>query len=157
MKTRARKARTALPCAALAAMLGSITLTTGCMTSSVPVEQASSQTLIDTHWRLMQIGAEIIDNPAAERDLHVVLRSTNLLVSGYSGCNRMSGHYAVNGDALKFDQMGGTRMFCEGRMDLEQKFLIMFEAVTAWKITGRTLQLLDANGKAVGTFEAPSP
>jgi heat shock protein HslJ len=44
-------------------------------------------------------------------------------------------------------------MFCDARMDLERKFLAMFDAIASWKIAANTLQLLDAGGKSVATFE----
>ena len=138
----------------LCSLLASAALTTGCTTSSAPVKNAASQMLAGTHWRLTQIGDEIVDNPAGDRDVHFVLQTTDPLVAGNAGCNRMFGHYALQGDQIKFDQMGGTKMFCEAHMDLEQKFLGMFDAVSRWKISGNTLQLMDGTGRAVGTFEA---
>jgi heat shock protein HslJ len=52
--------------------------------------------------------------------------------------------------------MGGTKMACadDGRMRLEQQYLEMFSTVAGWKISGQTLELVDAQGKAVATFVA---
>jgi len=139
----------------LCAILAAGTLTTaGCMSNAEPVTGTATHNLVNTHWRVTMLGGEVIENPPGERDVHFTLQENNLVVTGNSGCNRMFGHYALNGDSIKFDQMGGTKMFCEARMELEQKFLEMFSAVTGWKITGNTLQLLDANGNALGTFES---
>ena len=134
-----------------------VTLTTlaGCsLFAPAEVAQASTVPLVATHWRLLQLGDQMIDNPPGERDIHFVLQAQNTSVTGNAGCNSMIGQYALNGAALKFDQMGGTRMYCEERMEVEQKFLAMFAQVAGWKITGQTLQLLDASGGAVGTFAA---
>jgi heat shock protein HslJ len=137
----------------LGAALGAGTLTTvGCASSAAPAGAATTDTLVNTHWRLTQLGDEVVDNPPGERDVHITLQEQNLVVTGNSGCNRMFGHYALDGQTLKFDQMGGTKMFCDTRMELEQKFLEMFGSVAGWKISGKTLQLLDADGKAVATF-----
>ncbi len=151
MKAPAPKTSALLLCAILC--VGALT-TTGCVANPGPVQDASSQMLVDTHWRLTRLGDEVVENPPGERDVHLTLQQNNLVVTGNSGCNRMFGHYAVNGDSIKFDQMGGTKMFCEARMKLEQQFLGMFEQVAGWKITGKTLELLDTNGKAVAGFEA---
>jgi heat shock protein HslJ len=151
MKAHALKPLALLLCA----IAGAAALTTvSCTGNPVPVKEASSQTLGDTHWRLTRLGDEVVDNPAGEADVHFTLQQNNLLVTGNSGCNRMFGHYAVDGDSIKFDQMGGTKMFCEARMKLEQQFLKMFEQAARWKISGKTLELLDANGRAVASFEA---
>jgi putative lipoprotein len=121
------------------------------------VKAASTVSLVGTQWRLTQLGDEVVDNPAGAREIHFVLQSKNQRITGFSGCNQMMGAYALSGDELKFDRPGGTMMACEGRMDIEQRFMAMFEKVARWKIIGNTLQLLDASGKAIATFEAPPP
>ena len=60
MKTPVAKRHILLLCA----ILGAGTLTTSCMTSATPVKEASTLTLLDTHWRLTQLGDEVIDNSA---------------------------------------------------------------------------------------------
>jgi heat shock protein HslJ len=121
------------------------------------VKAASTLPLLNTQWRLTQLGEEVIDNPAGEHAVNFLLQPSSTNLVGFSGCNRMFGRYALDGASLKFDGMGGTRMFCEATMALEQKFLGMFQDAAGWKITGTTLQLLDASGKAVATFEAATP
>jgi heat shock protein HslJ len=139
----------------LCAILGAGVLTTSCTTSTKTVPTASAQSLLDTQWRLTQLGNEVVDNPAGERAVHFVLQPSNSNLTGFSGCNRMFGNYALDGPSLKFDGLGGTRMFCQPNMELEQKFLGMFQNVAGWKIAGNTLELLDASGKSVATFNTP--
>jgi len=153
MNTRFTKPQIRLLCA----ILGAAYLTTSCMTSPTPVKEASTSNLLDTKWRLTQLGEEIVDNPAGERAIHFPLQPLNTNVVGFSGCNRMFGQYVLDGASLRFGDLGGTRMFCESRMDLEQKFLVMFGEVAGWRISRATLQLLDASSKAVATFEASIP
>ena len=138
----------------LCAMLGAGVLTTSCMTTPAPAP-AATQSLLDTRWRLTKLGDEVIENPAGERAVHFQLQAANSGLTGFSGCNRMFGRYALDGSSLKFDGLGGTRMFCQPNMQLEQKFLGMFQNVASWKITGNSLELLDAGGKAVASFETP--
>jgi heat shock protein HslJ len=142
-----------LLCTALAAGI----LTTSCSTTSEPVGEAPTLPLLNTPWRLAQLGEEIINNPAGERAVNFQLQPSSTRLVGFSGCNSMFGSYALNGASLKFDGLGGTRMFCEGRMPLEQRYLAMFSRVARWEITGATLRLLDANGKTAATFEAATP
>jgi heat shock protein HslJ len=132
-----------------------LVVSSGCSTmGQQKVAQAAPATLLNTHWRLTQVGEVVVPNPAGAREVYFALQSENPNVVGFSGCNRMFGHYALAGEQLKFDQMGGTRMFCDARMELEQRFLAMFEFVTSWKIAGNSLQLLDSAGKTVAGFEA---
>jgi heat shock protein HslJ len=153
MNTQSVKRRALLLCAVLATGF----LTTSCSTAPGPVKEAPTLPLLNTQWRLTQLGDEVIDNPPGEQAVNLLLQPSSTGLVGFSGCNRMFGRYALEGASLKFDGMGGTRMFCEGRMPLEQRYLAMFTQVARWEITGATLRLLDANGKTAATFEASTP
>jgi heat shock protein HslJ len=139
----------------LCGILGAGILTTSCMTSSAPVKEASTQPLLNTTWRLTRLGDAVVENPPGANAVNFLLQPSNTGLVGFSGCNRMFGQYALDGASLKFDGMGGTRMFCQARMELEQKFLGMFSEVTGWKIEGATLQLLDDTGNAIAAFSTP--
>ena len=134
-------------------------VSSGCSTpakkavSERAIAKATPATLLDTHWRLTQVGDVVVPNPPGAREVYFSLQSQNPNVSGFSGCNRMTGHYLLDGHQLKFDQLGGTKMTCDVRMELEQRYLAMFEFVTAWEISGSTLRLLDSGGKTVAGFE----
>src|SRR3954471_11173626 len=67
------------------------------------IASAAAVPLLDTHWRLVQLGAEVVDNPAGARDAHIILTSASNSISGDTGCNRIFGHYALENDMLKFD------------------------------------------------------
>lgn len=139
-----------------AALLASLTTLGACSLVNPPpaVATAAAVPLFDTHWRLVALDGEPVDNPAGERDAHLVLTSTNNTVAGNLGCNRMFGRYALENDLLKFDGLGGTKMFCEAKMKLEESFSNALMATLRWKMTGRTLEFMDETGKAVATFEA---
>lgn len=110
--------------------------------------------LLNTYWRLSELEGQQIVTPAGARELHVVLNSENQRVSGFSGCNRLAGGYALSGDTLRFDQVAGTLMACAGDMDIEKRFLAAFPQVARWEISGETLRWLDAGGKTLATFQA---
>jgi heat shock protein HslJ len=148
------------PLRAFAGSLTLIAIIAGCaggITKPLPaheVKTASKATLTSTHWRLTHLGGVVVDNPPGDHDLYFELQQTNTSVVGFSGCNRMFGRYALDGETLKFDAMGGTKMACDGRMELEQRFLAAFANVSTWKIANDTLVLNDGNGKPVATFQA---
>ena len=124
------------------------------MTPPPTIRTVTTATLLDTYWRLTRLGDRVIENPVGANSVHISMESQHTNVHGNSGCNRMFGRYALENDMLKFDGLGGTKMFCEARMDLEQKFTNALMSVMRWKITGTTLELLDERGTAVATFEA---
>lgn len=135
-----------------------VLLAGGCAGSAPPTppaaETKSTAQLLNTYWKLVLLGGEVITTAAGAREIHFVLHSENQRVAGFSGCNQMMGAYVLDGQALKFDQMGGTMMACVASMDLEKKFLGMFADVAGWQIQGETLTLLDASRKPLAKFES---
>jgi heat shock protein HslJ len=140
-------------------LLAAVALTTlaACAMQTPPeVANATSAPLTDSQWRLTRLEREQVQNPPGARQIYFVLQPQNTGVNGFSGCNRMFGRYALEGESLKFDGMGGTRMACvdENVMKVEQRYLAMFAAVARWKISDRELQLLDPAGQELAAFEA---
>jgi len=140
------------------ALMLAVLLLGACAHPAPPISPAadskSTAQLLNTYWKLTQLGDQVISTPQDAREVHFVLHSENQRIAGFSGCNQMMGAYMLNGDELRFDRMGGTMMACVSNMDLERKFLGMFSQVAGWEIRGETLQLLDANRKPLATFES---
>jgi heat shock protein HslJ len=155
MQVRALQAL--LPCAMALAVLTS----SGCASTprSERVATASAVPLVNTNWRLTNLGDRVIESPAGGNAVALQLQPTNMRLTGFAGCNRMFGGYLLNADQLKFDQVGATKMACvdEARMKLEQEFFDMLSAVARWKITGSSLELIDASGGTLATFAAAAP
>ena len=115
----------------------------------------STAELLNTYWKLTQLGEQVITTPEGAREIHMVLHSENQRVAGFSGCNNMMGSYVLEGDKLRFAQMAGTMMACVGTgMELERKFLTVFPQVAHWEIRGETLSLRDADRKLLAIFES---
>ena len=114
----------------------------------------STAQLLNTYWKLTELGDQVITTPQDAREIHFVMESENPRVHGFSGCNRMMGGYVLNGNELKFDQLGGTMMACTANMEVERKFLAMFGEVARWEIAGETLTLVNADGKTLAVFES---
>jgi heat shock protein HslJ len=141
----------------IVATLLALTTLAGCSLVRPPaavVATAASTSLLDTRWRLTQLGEEVVANATGEREVHMTLHSVNTNVTGSGGCNSLFGRYALEKDRLKFDGLGGTKMFCDGRMDLEQRFHNAMMSTLRWRITGNTLELFDDRNAAVATFVA---
>jgi copper homeostasis protein (lipoprotein) len=141
----------------LLCVMACILTTAGCTTpASDDVADAAAVPLTGTIWRLTQIGGQLVDNPAGDRAANIQLQSENARVTGFAGCNRMFGGYSLNGEMLKFGQVGATKMACleEGRMQLESRFFETLSQVARWKITDSTLELLDDGGQTLATFAA---
>jgi heat shock protein HslJ len=122
--------------------------------ATAPARSVSTAELLNTYWKLTQLGEQVVTTPQDKREIHFVLHSESQRVAGFSGCNQMMGNYVLNGDQIRFDQMAGTLMACVPDLELERKFLAIFPQVARWKISGETLRLLDAGGATLATFES---
>jgi len=139
------------------------TLAAACLTiaacaSPAPerVRGAASAPLVNTQWNLAQLGDQVISGSEGANAVGLKLDAQNPRVTGFGGCNRMFGGYSLNGDELKFEQVGATKMACldPSRMRLEQSYFDMLSRVARWKITDSSLALLDTEGATLGTFVA---
>ena len=72
-------------------------------------------------------------------------------VHGSTGCNRFNGGIILNGDALSFDKLGMTRMFCEGVE--ENLFTSNLEKVTKYSIENDELILYSKENMVLFRFK----
>ncbi len=139
-------------------IVGGVLALSACANDVAPTTPAtptrSTAELLNTYWKLMQLGDQVITTPAGAREIHFVLQSENQRVAGFSGCNRMMGSYVLDGAKIRFEQMAGTLMACVPDLELEREFLAMFALVARWEISGESLRLLDSQGKTLATFES---
>ncbi|HMI06006.1 MAG TPA: META domain-containing protein [Flavobacterium sp.] len=110
--------------------------------SSIPTE-ANPQSLNGT-WELNYIGLTRLE----AKDLYpnkkpaITFNTTENKVNGNTGCNSFFGSLkSVDAHKIQFDQLGMTKMFCEG--DGEKIFTENLNKVETWSITdkGKTLHL----------------
>jgi heat shock protein HslJ len=76
-------------------------------------------------------------------------------IAGSGGCNRYSGPYRIDGDAITIGPLRSTRMACaapEGIDEQEAAFLAALERVATWTIREGRLQLRDAEGALQADF-----
>jgi heat shock protein HslJ len=105
-------------------------------------------------WTLSALrGSPVEGGPRAA---HLVFNADG--VSGSTGCNRFSGSYELDGEALRFGPVAATRMACEsGARELERAFVDMLAEVAGWRASDDRLELLGADDGVLATFEAGAP
>jgi putative lipoprotein len=97
-------------------------------------------------------GAEV-PPPAADRRQPNVIFGADGRMTGFSGINRFSGAYTVEGQNLKFSNLAMTRMAgTPEAMAVEQKIVAALRATTGWRMAGGKLELL-AGDRVVARFE----
>ncbi len=78
--------------------------------------------------------------------------------SGFAGCNRIMGRYAVENGLLSISPIGATRMACAPEvMARETEFLVMLGKARGAKVENGVLRLFDEAGGELGTLEQRSP
>jgi putative lipoprotein len=121
------------------------------------VSAASTAQIENTYWKLLQLGDARVRTPEGQREIHLVLQTSTdgtRRVAGFSGCNRLIGDYTLAGERIAFTQMASTMMACQHGLDTEQAFHATLAEVTRWAIRGEQLDLFDATGERVASFES---
>lgn len=104
---------------------------------SCKVQQVS---ITNTEWKLVKIHAE--DLASVNPSITLSLDDSQKKVSGFAGCNRFFGGYELNQSMLKFSNMGSTKMFCEDKSALEDKYFKALGEVQSFKSESGKLFLL---------------
>ncbi|HKE96581.1 MAG TPA: META domain-containing protein [Povalibacter sp.] len=114
---------------------------------------AASAGIEDIEWHLTRLGSApaVVGDP--QNPPRLTLQSSDKLVTGSGGCNRMTGPYTLDGNKLTFGQIAGTMMMCIAGMEQEHEFHLALAKVTSWRMNGAALELLDADNTPVVTLE----
>ena len=100
-------------------------------------------TLAYTEWTLVELDGEPVEIAADELAPGLVLDLEEARATGSGGVNRLTGHFALSGDELRFGPLTTTRMAGPGdALQREAAFLVALERVTSYSLDGRTLTLL---------------
>jgi putative lipoprotein len=122
-------------------------------TSPTAASTAASDPLDGTGWQL-----EAVEDLAIPADAVMTAAFANPSVAGSGGCNRYSGTYAVDGDALTIDVAASTTATCAPAIDAaEQVYLAALEDVEAFGLpdSGR-LELTTSRGARLTFTTQPS-
>lgn len=103
--------------------------------------------LTNTAWQLVTINTKSIITEAPEIYFD---HKTNTL-SGYTGCNKLSGTYHMKGDNIQIQPAPATRYMCIGRSNLEQEFMAGLYASDSVSLEQEYLYLW-SNKKLVAQF-----
>jgi len=77
-------------------------------------------------------------------------------LSGSAGCNNYTTTYEADDNQISIGPAASTRMFCaepEGTADQESQYLAALENAAIYTIEGNRLEIRDANGSGVASYE----
>ncbi|WP_445116597.1 META domain-containing protein [Acinetobacter sp. WZC-1] len=135
-------------------LLGCTLAFTGCATTHSALQQKNLSLLQNKDWSMTHIGAtEYANDPATHTATPSIrFNAASMQVNGSDGCNRMAGTYLIKDNHLELGPLATTRMYCEGKMELANKYAEALDTVTGYQVYGRTLKLLDNHGNPVLQF-----
>lgn len=116
--------------------------------------QYATSPLQETYWKLTRLEGKPVIVRENQREPHLVFRAQQNRVTGFGGCNSLSGAYNLSGSEITFSGIAATQMACIQGMDIEAAFFAALGRVRSWKIIGEHLELYDARGSPLALFEA---
>ena len=117
------------------------------------VEGAAS--LTNTYWKILRLGDLDLVAGEGRREPNLILRQGEPRFTATVGCNQLTGDFTLSGDALRLGPAAATRMACPAPLgDWEARLGELIERTASYRIDGRTLELLDADGGSLGLFQA---
>ena len=106
-------------------------------------------------WRLTAVAGKGVEGLASGA---VTARFEAGRVSGFSGCNRFTGGYALDGDSVVVGPLAGTMMACsDPQMAIEETFRSALTGKLRKAISGDRLTLTSASGDALAFQVEPAP
>lgn len=126
-------------------LLGAVVLLAGCA-STEPVAPPASIHLAGTSW------IRVDDEQANPHGATMAFEAAR--ASGYTGCNRWFASVTQDGEALRFGEIGMTRMACQTPMQeaTERNFLHALRATRYGHYDQDALALLDENQNVIAMF-----
>lgn len=139
----------------LPSLLISLTTLSLIVTACAPTPAASSIPLEGTYWMLDSFLDEQGENQPVLTETMIDAIFQDGSVSGTDGCNRYNATYQLDGNKLSIQPGVSTLMACpEPIMSQAQAYMTALASADTYRITGETLELINAQGETVLTFQA---
>jgi heat shock protein HslJ len=104
--------------------------------------QALDPALTSPTWHVVEV--------EGERATHAeTLQISDGRIAGKAACNRFAAGFKHTGSLVEIGQPVATRMFCQGRMEAEKRYLDALHATQSYVLGDGSLVLNAADGHAV--------
>lgn len=104
----------------------------GCKTQQVSIT--------NTEWKLVKLYNE--DFSSLNPRITLKLDEAQKKINGFAGCNRFFGGYDLNQSTLKFSNTGSTKMFCQDKSEIEDKYFKALSEVQSFQSESGKLFLI---------------
>jgi heat shock protein HslJ len=112
--------------------------------------------IVEKYWKLKTLdGKEVKMADNQEREIFFTLKSQGNRVTGFAGCNSISGEFTLEkGNRIRFNNMATTMKMCPDVNVKESEFLKVFELADNYTIKADELRLNVGRRAALAVFEA---
>lgn len=97
-----------------------------------------------TKWLLVELNGKDISSVETAKPIFIFYEKEGSKINGFAGCNSFTGTYTADGSTISVI-VASTRMFCEGKMEVETEFLTALNTPYKYKLEGSHLLLRDKN------------
>ena len=121
------------------------------------IEQADfDQEITGKYWKLILLEGQKVEMAEnQEREIFFTLHADDNTVSGFAGCNSITGEYELEeGGRVRFSNMGITMMICPDVAVNESEYMEVFELTDNYTIYNDTLSVNVGRRAPLAVFEA---
>lgn len=135
---------------------GKLSLNKAKMAPLAEFKKAANAPIVEKYWKLKTLeGKEVKMSENQEREIFFTLKTQDHRVTGFAGCNTISGAYTLEeGNRIRFSKMATTLMICPDVDVNESEFLKVFELADNYTINGDILSLNVGRRAPLAVFEA---
>ena len=133
-----------------------ILLITGCTSTIKTTNESTIGSITEKYWKLKSIeGKEVVFKENQEREIFITLRMNDKTVTGFAGCNTLSGEYTLEGNnRISFKNIAVTMKICPNVGNDERKLLKVLELAKNYSLTNDVLTLSSDKKVSLAVFEA---
>lgn len=110
----------------------------------------SHRPLEGTVWVLEELNGKVINAVEGQRSLFIFYNKEGKTVRGFGGCNSLTGSFTTAGSTVSAE-LASTRMFCDGKMELENDFMKVLGLSNKYEVDENHL-FFKNQGKVVAEF-----
>lgn len=104
--------------------------------------------VLEGDFRIVQVGDLQIDDP----EMRMSFKLEDARMNGHAGCNGFSAGYLQNDSSLSFSRPISTKMYCEGKMEVEDRLFELLDAVSAVRSSNGRIELHSTDNKTLITL-----
>jgi heat shock protein HslJ len=118
--------------------------------------ESNDDIITEKYWKLKTLdGKEISMKENQEREIYFILKTKDNRVTGFAGCNTLSGEFILEeGNRIRFKNMAVTMKACPDVAVNDSDFLEVFELADNYTIQDDILSLNVGKRAPLAVFEA---